>query len=110
VKDFQYAYVSKNPPPDVLRECLSTWNGELADNGYSLTTQSEIGLTYHKKYRPWWLVFPVVLFFPLGLLALLITSDAHITATITPIDDGSKLDVSGKGSKYVREAFEELQV
>jgi hypothetical protein len=111
VKDFSYQFETPKAPTEVLGECLAEWNGQLSGHGYNLTTQSEFGLTYLCRYRPWWLVFPCVLLFPLGLLALIYTEEAQITATVNRDENGTThLSVTGRAPKKVREGFANLEV
>jgi hypothetical protein len=112
VKYFDLEFETPKQQQEVLREALAACTGQLAANGYMLTSQSEVAITYHRKYRHWGVVLLAVLFFPIGLLALLITDDATITATIEPDDDsgGSVLIINGKAPKNVRKGFEELRI
>jgi hypothetical protein len=91
---------------------LTTWTGQLANNGYLLVAQSETTVTYHRKYRHWGVILLAVVFFPIGLLALLITDDATITATVESDETlgGSTLTITGKAPRNVRRGFEELSL
>jgi hypothetical protein len=112
VKYFDLKFETSKQQQEVLREVLSACTGQLAANGYMLTSQSEVAITYHRKYRHWGVILLAVVFFPIGLLALLITDDATITATIERGDDsgGSVLIINGKAPKNVRKGFEELRI
>lgn len=112
MKYFDLRFETAKKPEDLLREALATCTGQLAENGYALTSQSEVAITYHRKYRHWAIILLAIVFFPIGLLALLITDDATITATIEPNRDtgGSVLIVNGKAPKNVRNGFETLQI
>jgi hypothetical protein len=112
VKYFDLEFESQKQPADLLRDCLASFTGQLASNGYMLTSQSEVTVTYHRKYRHWGVILLAIVFFPIGLLALLITDDATITATVEPDEDtgGSVLIVTGTGPKNVRDGFETLQL
>jgi hypothetical protein len=112
VKYFDLEFESHKQPADLLRDCLANFTGQLAANGYILTSQSEVAVTYHRKYRHWGVILLAIVFFPIGLLALLITDDATITATVEPDDStgGSVLIVTGTSPKNVREGFETLQL
>jgi len=112
MRDFTYTFETSKDQPTVLRECLAEWTPQLSSHGYHLTTQSEIGLTYLKRFRPWWIVFPVILLFPIGLLFLIYTQEAQLTATVSPSGEGngSCLTVAGKGPKAVAEAFAQMEV
>ena len=112
MKYFNLEFQSDKRPADLLRETLVSWTGQLADNGYALTSQSEVAVTFHRKYRHWAVILLAIVFFPFGLLALLITEDATVTATIDRGDDGdgSVLVVNGRAPCNVRRAFEVMEV
>jgi hypothetical protein len=111
MKDFSYRFETTKAPADVLRECLSEWNGQLSEHGYNLATQSEFGLTYLRRYRPWWLVLPCLIFFPIGLLALIYTEEAQITATVDRDAGGvTHLAVTGRAPKDIQEGFANLEI
>jgi hypothetical protein len=112
MKYFDLEFESSKEPADLLRETLVAWTGQLAANGYTLTSQSDVAVTYHRKYRHWLVIVLAICFFRIGLLFLLVTDDATITATIDRDDDtgGSVLIINGKGPKNVRKGFETLQV
>lgn len=112
MKHFDLEFDSAKQPQDLLREALAACTGQLAANGYMLTSQSEVAITYHRKYRHWSVILLAVALFPLGLLALLITDDATITATIEPDDNtgGSILVINGLAPKNVRTAFASLHL
>jgi hypothetical protein len=94
-----------------MRECLSIWTSQLADHGYSLISQSDIGISYGRKYWHWYVILLAVLFFPIGLLFLLSRADATITATLEPrLDGGTTLAINGLAPKDVCNAFERMQV
>lgn len=112
MKYFDFEHESPTKSPDALRrEFLANWTNNLADWGYSITSQSEDAITFHRKYRSWWLAVPIILLFPIGLLALLITSEATITAIIEPDDDsdGSVLMVNGRAPRRLRKEFARLK-
>ena len=110
MQDFTREITTDKQPATLLTECISDWSGQLAQHNYVLTTQSEIGLTYHKRYWPKWAIVIAILFFPFGLVALFAKDDATITATFTPSDSGTVMLVSGKGPKAVAEAFAAMEV
>src|SRR4051794_13939005 len=76
---FTHDVRTSKPPRDVLTEALAALTGPLSRHRYLLTTQSESGLTFARKYRPWWVWVLMVVTFPIGLLWLLITETATIT-------------------------------
>jgi hypothetical protein len=112
MKYFDLEFESTKEPDEVMRETITSWTGPLAANGYTLTSQSDIAVTYHRKYRHWFVIVLAIFFFPIGLLFLLITDDATITATVERDDEtgGTALIINGNGSKNVRKGFEALEV
>ena len=82
---------TSKPPNTVQSEALGALTGPLSQHRYLLTTQSESGLTFARKYRPWWIWVLMVVTFPIGLLWLLITKTAPITVVLSPDDDGGTL-------------------
>jgi hypothetical protein len=107
---FDFRYESKRPPTSVLRECLAVWTGQLAENGYTLTSQSDVGVSYRRKYWRWYAIALAVLLFPIGLLFLLVKEEATITATIATEGTGSVLLITGTAPRNVRDAFEVLEI
>ena len=97
---------------DLRREFLTSWTGELAACGFSLTSQSDVGVTFSRRYRRWYVIVLAILLFPIGLLFLLVTDEATITAAVEPDDDtgGSVLIVRGKASKEIRDGFERMRL
>jgi hypothetical protein len=110
VKDFSREIITDKQPATLLSECIAEWSGQLAQHNYVLTTQSEAGLSFHKRYWPTWAIAVAVLLFPFGLVALFAKDDATITATFTPSDKGTVMLVSGKAPKSVVHAFQAMDV
>jgi hypothetical protein len=107
---FDLRFESEEPPPSVLRECLAIWTGQLAENGYGLVSQSDVGVSYRRKYWRWYVIALAIFLFPIGLLFLLVKEEATITATIAPQGTGSVLLITGTAPKNVRAAFEVLEI
>jgi hypothetical protein len=112
MKYFDLEFETDMPVLDLIQETVATWTGRLASNGYTLTSRSEFGATYHRKYRPTGSIVLAVLFFPLGLLFLLATNNATITITVEKDDDSgnSILTINGSAPKAVRKGFEQLEL
>jgi hypothetical protein len=112
MKRFEFEFPSAKPADTVRRELLQAWTGPLAGWGYDLTSQSDVGVTFSRKYRRWYLILLAVCLFPIGLLFLLVSETAVITATIDPDqgNGGSVLAVSGTAPKKVAGAFATLEV
>lgn len=111
-KSFDHEFATPKSAATIQRELIQTWTGQLAKWGYDLTSQSDVGVTYGRTYRPWWVIAIAICLFPIGLLALLVTETSVITATIEPDVEtgGSVLIVNGTGPKKVRDGFERLEV
>lgn len=88
MKRFDYEAHTDKDPSAVYRDVVGHWTGVFASYGYTLTSQGDQLATYHRKFRSAWLAIPVIFFFPVGLRALLLTSDATIT-TMVETDDES---------------------
>ena len=101
--------VRTSKPPEVVRsEALAALSGPLFEWDYLPLTQSESGLTFGRKYRPWWIWVPMVLTLPIGLLLLLVTNTATITMVLEPDNGGTVVHVTGRGERPVRRAFETM--
>jgi hypothetical protein len=112
MKYFDLEFSSQKRQDEVRREVLAVWTAQLAANGYSLTSQSDIGVTYSRRYRRWYIILLAVCLFPIGLLFLLATDEATITATVDN-DDASGatvLLINGWAPKNVRRGLEGLEM
>lgn len=96
------------PVEEARRRLLSEWTSELAENGYSLTSQSELAVTYEREYRQWLVICLAIFFFPLGLLFLLIKSQAAISAMLDGDSGETVLTIKGQGPRYMRKHFKRL--
>lgn len=112
MKHFDHEFPTTKKPETVQRELLQTWTGPLARWGYDLTTQSDVGVTFSRKYRRWYVILLAVCLFPIGLLFLLLSDTAVITATFDPDEEtgGSVLIVNGSAPRKVAKAFATLEV
>lgn len=98
-------------PADVLREAISVWTVPFGSWGYVLTSQSDTTVTYDRKYRPWLAILVAIFFFPIGLLALLYTEHATITALAEPVDarGGTELVIKGSAPRKLRRSLEDMR-
>jgi hypothetical protein len=110
MKDFTREVSSERPREAVVAEALQTLTVPLARHGYQLEAQTEVGLTYVRDYRPWWVWFLAICLFPIGLLAMFFVERAYITATFEEKDATTTMRVSGEGTSKVRKAFEGLTI
>jgi hypothetical protein len=110
VKSFSRDIQTSKPPNTVRTEALTTLTEPLARYDYVLTTESESGLTFARRYRPWWVWVIAVVIFPIGLLLLFVTNTATVTVVLEPEKNGTLVRIAGLGERKVRQAFESMQL
>lgn len=111
MKFFDYEFETQKSSTNVRREVLSTLTPQLAANSYTLSSQSDVGVTYSRTYRRWYIILAAICLFPVGLLFLLATDEATITAAVKDgASGGSILTVNGRGPKNVRQGLEAMEV
>ena len=110
METFSHDVRSSKPPKNVLTEALAALTGPLSQHRYMLTTQGESGLTFARKYRPWWVWVLTIVTFPIGLLWLLSSETASITVVLDPDIGGTVVPVTGMGEPQVRRAFESMEL
>lgn len=111
---FARAYRSRNvrindeaqlgsPPPEAAALALRQVTPLMQLHRYQLTSQGETTFVYTKRYRPLWLLIPIILFFPLGLLALIYTRRVEMTfnSSISNRASGSTVAFSGQGPRFL---------
>jgi hypothetical protein len=64
----------------------------------------ESRLLIREVWRPRWTYLVAVLFFPIGLLALLIKSEARLVAEVAATPDGARIHLHGRGHEVVCDA------
>jgi hypothetical protein len=107
VRNFQREITTTKAPVEAQRVCIAEWTGKLTPWKYTLTTQSEAGVTFHRRYIPTWAIAVAIILFPIGLLALLVKDDASISATFTPEGEGTRVLVAGKAPGRIVKSFEQ---
>ena len=110
MKSFSHDVHTSKRPDTVRREAFTSVTEPLAGYGYVLTTESELGLTFAREYRPWWVWALAVVILPVGILFLFITDTATITVVLEPEKSGSLVRVSGLGEPKVSRAFESMEL
>jgi hypothetical protein len=73
------------------------WASNDGDYGDVLTTESELGLTFAREYRPWWTWELAVVIFPVGYLFLFVPEIALVTVVLEPEKSGTLVRVAGVG-------------
>ena len=110
MKSFSREVHTSKPPDTVRREALISLTEPLARYSYVLTTESELGLTFARKYRPWWVWVLAVVIFPIGVLFLFDPNIATVTVFLEPEEGGTLVRVAGVGEPKVQQAFESMQL
>ena len=109
MKSFSHDVHTSKPPDTVRREAFTSVTEPLAGYGYVLTTESELGLTFAREYRPWWVWVLAVVIFPIGVLFLFDPNIATITMVLEPEKGGTLVRVAGVGESKVSRAFESME-
>jgi hypothetical protein len=92
----------------LLADALQSLTTPLARYKYELETQTDVSLTYVRKYRPWAVWVIAIGLFPIGLIALVFVERAYITVTFEEAQTGTVMRVVGEGTSELRDAFEAL--
>jgi hypothetical protein len=72
--------------------------------GYTINTAGAGSVIFTRKYSPTWAIVVAVigvLFFLLGLLALLVKETETLTATVTPVKNGTRVVFSGIATRDI---------
>lgn len=83
-------------PRDVLSAATSA---ALVDPKNQIIGQTDSLVRVSREARPIWTIVLAIIFFPLGLLFLLIKKQSVLTINAAPHGDGSLITVSGEGTK-----------
>jgi hypothetical protein len=100
---FSHSYVDERPPNEVREDALLNFVPSMGRAGYPLEAQDERSLTFVSRYYSGWVFLVCILFFPIGLLALL--SGKRIATLLMTIEG------NGQGTRiiYVGETFRRLR-
>jgi hypothetical protein len=109
MKSFSHDVHTSKPPDTVRKEALTSVTEPLAGYGYVLTTESELGLTFARQYRPWWVWVLAVVIFPVGVYFLFAPNTATITVVLEPENSGTLVRVAGVGEPKISQAFESME-
>jgi hypothetical protein len=90
-------------PEEAAANALRDLTPVMQARNYRLTSQGESTFVFTKRYRPLWLLIPIVVFFPIGLLALIYarTIDLNFKASLSHRESGSSIAFSGRGPGYL---------
>src|SRR5262245_19570996 len=100
---FNFQVDSPKSPVEVLAGVLRVWTPRLNRYGYHLTTQSIGGVTFERRFRPWWTIVLAIVLFPIGLLFLLHRRMVHVTFSFVGQDSGTVITIAGEGERSLKE-------
>lgn len=93
-----------------LRELMADVAPPMEQWGYDITQRWDGRLRFERERRPAWTIVLAVIFFPIGLLALLYKERERVTIDLDELDDGTtQLVASGVAPLPIRRAFAELE-
>ncbi len=107
---FSHSYVDERPPTAVREEALLNLIPSMGRCGYSLEAQDERSLTFVSRYRSNWIYFVCILFFPIGLLALLVEKRVATLMVNIEADEGggTRVIFTGEAFRGLRKQIEQL--
>jgi hypothetical protein len=79
-------------PDEVTQSVLSGLNGAA---GYSMNMAGANTVMLTRRFNPSWVIWVCVIFFPIGLFALLCKETESLTVNVAKADHGAKVIVSG---------------
>src|SRR4051812_38036007 len=106
-RSFYYSAEARRIPEEVVAEGTQRLL-ELTGAGYVVTEQGATGTTLTRSVRPWWLICPIVLFFPIGLLFLIYKQVDTVTLTVTPRGPFANVTATGVGPRELHSASGDL--
>jgi hypothetical protein len=99
-------FPSDKAPDEALRDWAGYYTGWLASSGYIMVAEGLGTVTYLRRYAPRWAIGVALIFFPIGLLALLAREEATLVVRALPGSSGISVSASG----YVhRDVAKELE-
>ena len=69
--------------------------------GSEVARSQEGAFTLHLRRTPAWVVVPLILTFPIGLLFLLVKQSGSLLLTLAPVDEGTQVRMVGRTKKSV---------
>ena len=92
---------------DAFRDAASFMVPTMSRSGYDVVDRSEPELLiFERAGRPAWVPFVCIVFFPLGLLALLARSSERVVVTFDEIGPKrTEMNVQGRARRPTRRAF-----
>lgn len=92
-------------PDEVLRTYVEIMS---ANRNLELTQPVDGVLMIEDRWTPWWMIIPIILTFPLGLLLLLVKNTARVTVTVRADDEGTDVTVMGLATRKVADGLHEV--
>jgi len=92
-----------------MAQVVAELSPPLYASGYDLVERTAMRLVFSRRRTPAWVAFPIVLLFPIGLLALLVKTEDRIAIDLLENDEGTLLVAQGVAPLPVRRAFAVLE-
>lgn len=109
MKHFSHTYVDARSPSGVREEMLLNFVPSMGRSGYPLASQDERSFTFVHRYRSEWVILFCIIFFPIGLLALLVEKrTATILVSLEPLNDGTQVIFTGQAFGRLRKHIEQM--
>jgi Domain of unknown function (DUF1707) len=106
---FAQTWRAPSDPERVIHDLLRFVAPALNGHGYELRERTPDRLVFERSRRPAWTIVLAVLFFPLGLVALLHKDVARVAIHLSPAREGTLVAASGTAPLAVRRAFRQLE-
>ena len=84
-------------------EHLNDLLAAMSDQGYAASAITADGARFDRRHRPVWTIYVAVLFWPLGLLALLRVKRVAVHVRADPTEGGTLVVVAGTLAQALRE-------
>jgi hypothetical protein len=106
---FAARWTARQPPEEVALEILHDIAPPLRGYGYELADRTRDRIVFVRTRRPAWTIVVAVVFFPVGLLALLYTGSEQITIDLARRGRDTVCLAQGVAPLPVRRAFADLE-
>jgi hypothetical protein len=94
---------------ELKRQILTQLSVPLGKSEYRIESETESGITYARRYRPYWVPAILLCWLVLPLVLLLVEQTDRIVFSISDQNGGTHLVVVGDGPRALRRWFEELE-
>src|SRR5207302_6977472 len=96
------SYAVRARPEDVRFRLIPA----AATDGYALAGELPNGFAVRRRRIPTWAIVLAVIFFPLGLLFLLVKADEVVTVALANVYGGTQVTITGRASAALQRALQ----